>query len=932
MAARLSAAAIDGITRLKLESASSASRAISSFIQHVRCAAILDFGPESNASAVRAQQLRALLAVTPVMMAVNIANVATILTVSWHSPALLALSLWALVVGALSLLTAVKWVAIRRRPAKPHASIKAITRASLNAGFIGGVWGVLPFVLQHYETTSQQLLFMNVVIGSAAGGAFALAAIPAAASAYLSAMLLPIIIGCALGTMPASESFLPFVIIYFLALLANIFGRYRDISTRVRNQARITQQNQTISLLLRDFESSASDWLWETDPHGHLTYVSERLIQITGQPHSALLGRSIVDTAGSSPDLTRWTRLLEGLQAGRALRDHIVVAHHAGQDVWWSLTASPIHDSSGAIKGYRGVGTDISERKKAELALDQKNQLLATFNAQLEQQVAERTEAARRSAALAEEASRAKSQFVANMSHEIRTPMNGVFGMADLLMRTELTARQQRLVHTINQSASSLLTIINDILDVSRMEAGKFTLDQIPFDLRASIEDIVDLLADSAQKKNIEQTLLITPDVPAMVVGDPGRIRQICTNIISNAIKFTPAGDVSVSVTCARRSDNLATIDITVKDSGIGIPMDVQERLFQPFQQADTSITRRFGGTGLGLAISKHLVEMMGGEITLVSTPGEGSEFKVRLPLEVTETSADVQVPFQQSLQGIRVLILDDRATNREIISSYLGDGGAEVTSAETPAAAINALRAGYAEGRPYSVALIDMVLPDSSGLMVASTIKADAALAGIRLVMVTSLSWKDDLQTARQHGFEALLAKPVHRKQLVETVGRVLRKPATPLPFAATTIERPSSLNSTVNGAGRPRGARVLIAEDNPVNVEVAREYLSTLDCAITLARTGLEAVEAYAHPAFDIILMDCQMPEMDGLAATRKIREAEKLLGLPRRPIIAVTANAYEDDRQRCLAAGMDDYLAKPFTEEQLHAVLAKWVKRPG
>jgi PAS domain S-box-containing protein len=906
--------------------------AIRKIVANLSAAAFLDFGPQIDTGAVRAQQLRALLAVTPVMMAVNLANVATILTVSWHSPVFFALTLWALLVCALSLFTAVKWVSIRHRPAKPHASVRAVTRASLNAGLIGSIWGALPFVLQHYETTSQQLLFMNVVMGTAAGGAFALAAIPAAASAYLGAILLPVIVGSALGSMPASQSFLPFVIIYFLALLANIFGRYRDIATRVRDQARITQQNQTIALLLRDFETSASDWLWETDTQGNLTYVSERLMQITGQPHGALLGRSIMDTAGTTPDHTRWASLLEALQAGGAIRDHIVVAHHSGKDVWWSLTASPIHDSNGSIKGYRGVGTDISERKKAELALAQKNQLLATFNAQLEQQVADRTEAARRSASLAEEASRAKSQFVANMSHEIRTPMNGVFGMADLLMRTELTTRQQRLVHTINQSASSLLTIINDILDVSRMEAGKFTLDRIPFDLRATIEDVVDLLSDSAQKKKIEQTLLIAPDVPAMVMGDPGRIRQICTNIISNAIKFTPTGDVSIAVMCAWRDERHATIEITVKDTGIGIPLDVQERLFQPFQQADTSITRRFGGTGLGLAISKHLAEMMGGEINLVSTPGTGSAFTVRLPFEITDVTGITETPGLPSLQGFRVLVLDDRATNREIISSYLGDGGAEITSVETPAAAINALRAGHAEGRPYAVALIDMVLPGSSGLMVATAIKAEATLACVRLVMVTSLSWKDDLETARRHGYEALLSKPVHRKELVETVGRVLRKPATPLANFATTGEDSVATVLTVAKVNCARGARVLIAEDNPVNVEVACEYLSSLDCKITLAQTGVEAVEAYAKPAFDIILMDCQMPEMDGLAAARKIREAEKLLGLPRRPIIAVTANAYEDDRRRCLAAGMDDYLAKPFTEGQLHDVLAKWVKIPG
>jgi signal transduction histidine kinase/CheY-like chemotaxis protein len=574
-----------------------------------------------------------------------------------------------------------------------------------------------------------------------------------------------------------------------------------------------------------------------------------------------------------------------------------------------------LHVTRGPMAGGGWVSTheDITERRHY---VELKEAHAAATAAEAE---------ARRAVAAAEDASRAKSTFLANVSHEIRTPMNGVFGMTDLLMRTELSERQQRLVNTINQSAKSLLTIINDILDVSRIEAGKLVLDCSEFHLRESIEETVDLLAETAQKKGLELTLLVAPEVPARVIGDAGRVRQVCTNIIANAVKFTQVGEIDIVVSYLKAVDGVANVEFKVRDTGIGIPAHVKQRLFQPFQQADTSISRRFGGTGLGLAITKHLVEMMGGEITLVSEPGVGSEFTIRLPLSIGAEGPSGHNTVGSLLNGARILVLDDRAKNREIIASYLNESGAEATCVATPDDALAALSEAQRTSHAFDLAIIDMVLPGTNGLDVAKLIKAEPAMRRVRLMMLTSLSWKGDMQTAREHGFLALLTKPIHRKELVATVARTLE-----LEERAGTADADLPRKTAQQEQPDRIATRVLVAEDNPVNVEVAREYLGNLNCAITVAGNGVEAVTAFGERRFDVILMDCQMPEMDGLTATRRIRKSERMLGMEPTPIIAVTANAFAEDRANCLAAGMDDYLSKPFTEAQLEHVLSKWSKQ--
>ncbi|MBI5719167.1 MAG: response regulator [Burkholderiales bacterium] len=675
------------------------------------------------------------------------------------------------------------------------------------------------------------------------------------------------------------------------------------------------------------------------DAELHYRYVNRAQEQWLGRRADEVVGHAVQTLVDEEVWADISPRLLEALQG-----HHVPLERHRidrnGNPVWHSGRHVPDINEEGQVVGVYTVFFDITQRAVAERALREREAEL------------------RAAKEAAENASRAKSEFLANMSHEIRTPMNGVLGLTELLLETPLDSQQRPFVETVRSSGESLLSIINDILDFSKIEAGKLETETLDFDLYQSVEDVVQLLAPRAHAKHLEIACRIDERLPQAVRGDPYRLRQVLANLIGNAVKFTENGEVLIDV----QPQDDWTLRFAVHDTGIGIDAETRERLFRAFEQADGSTTRRFGGTGLGLAISRSLVQLMGGRIGAESTPGEGSTFWFTLPL-VPATGLPA-VPSPAHLAGKRVLIVDDNATNRDILEHHVGAAGMRSALAGNGHEALAALRRAQQQGDAFDVALVDMKMPLMDGLELATAVRDDAALAGTRIVLVTSLHSTDEVARARQVGVGAYLSKPVRRQELYRALAQCLSGSdggdggdggggsggsdggestgvgrGVGMEGGASHARPPGSAAVGAAGAALPRiRARVLLAEDNGVNQVVARNMLKALGCDFHIVPNGQEAVRALRESAYDVVLMDCQMPVMDGYAATRAIRELEAVAAgaaerggaaaRPRVPVIALTANALVGDAEACLASGMDAHLAKPYTRHQLANLLVRWL----
>ncbi len=707
-------------------------------------------------------------------------------------------------------------------------------------------------------------------------------------------------------------------------LIISIKQSQEQMSAIAARQTNLEEANRKIQdeVLQREIELQNSEERFRSlseaspvgiflDSLGSCIYANKRLGEIYGFPSEEILGKGWIHNIHSDDRDRIVNEGLTEIRENRNVGLQYRIVTSAEEIRWVSTRTARLPSRDGQPIIFVGTVDDITDRKR------------------LEEELA-------RSRDEALETARLKSEFLSNMSHEIRTPLNGIIGMSGFLVDTKLSDEQREFAETIRSSGDALLTIVNDILDFSKIAAGKLIFEEIDFDLLTTAESTVELLAPQAHKKNIELALFVDSAAPRVLRGDPGRLRQVLTNLIGNAIKFTPQGEVVLSIVAEATTNDEAQIRFEVCDTGIGISAEVQRRLFQPFSQADGSTSRKYGGTGLGLAISMQLVEAMGGKIVVQSEIGKGSTFHFTAKFGRAESGVEARQK-RENLSGLHALIVDDNSTNRLILRRQLSDWGARSDAVENGFQALAALRAQVLI-QPYDVAILDLQMPEMDGLTLAREIRNDTNICGTRLLMMSSAGERADF-AAQATSLDCWLIKPVKHSKLYETLIHLVPDRTS----VRHGIERES--DASLGGREQPipsnghrttasamptdelrKKIRVLVVEDYAVNQKIALLQLNQLGFSGDAVSNGLEALDALQQVPYQMILMDCQMPEMDGYAATQEIRRRQS--GKHHTVIIAMTANALEDDREKCLSAGMDDYVSKPVQTDKLEAVMVRWL----
>lgn len=655
------------------------------------------------------------------------------------------------------------------------------------------------------------------------------------------------------------------------------FGISRDVTQQMKAEQELARERD----LLRTIINLLPDLIFVKDRVGRFVIVNEAHRKLMGlETAEELVGKSDFDFMPLELVCNYVADDQQVMRTGQPMVGHEEVAQsHDGSEIWLLTSKVPLRDSEGEIIGLVGIGHDITEMKKAG------QELLAAKDT-------------------ADAANRAKSDFLANMSHEIRTPMNAIIGMTELLLDTDIDDSQREYLVMVQASGESLLSIINDILDFSKIEAGKLELDVSEFDLREGLGDTMKALALRAHAKELELAFRIDPNVPQKLVGDGGRLRQVIVNLVGNAVKFTQHGEVVVDVNAVERSDETVKLQVCVRDTGIGIPLEQQKRIFQEFEQADTSTTRRFGGTGLGLAISSRLIHIMGGDLWLESEPNVGSQFFFTVTLERASNGG---APYDDMVVvgGTQVLIVDDNKTNRQILCEMLKNWGMRPQAYERPEEGLEALQTCHEEGNPFGLILSDVQMPDVDGFEFAQWVRNSEDVKHTPIIMLTSGGRNGDAERRSNLKIADRLMKPVKQSELFDSIVRVL---------GVTAPEKENARDENASASAYDFGTlRVLLAEDNLVNQKLAVGVLKKNGHVVTVVNNGQEAIDQLEEGSYDLVLMDVQMPVLDGLSATREIRESEKHTGR-HIPIIAMTAHALKGDREKCLESGMDEYIAKP------------------